>query len=119
MTADVVDEVVVEVLAAADCVFEVAEGFDDGEGVLLDELFAAALCARKATNRFAKNGLLVGMALSGRLVSPPFPAAVNFFFLFNQDPQATLLLALLFHASSSWCFLFDCGKGLVLLLAQR
>lgn len=89
MTADVVDEVVVEVLAAADCVFEVAEGFDDGEGVLLDELFAAALCARKATNRFAKNGLLVGMALSGRLVSPPFTAAVNFFSFQPRSPSST------------------------------
>lgn len=54
----------VELLAAADWVLGPAEGFDDGEDGdgLLEEPFAVALCARNATNRFARKGLLVGMA---------------------------------------------------------
>ncbi|CUS09143.1 unnamed protein product [Tuber aestivum] len=45
----------VELLVAAG-VFGPAEGFDEGEDddVLLEEPFAVALCARNATNRFAR-----------------------------------------------------------------
>jgi hypothetical protein len=69
------EDAVVEVLEAVDWVFGAAEGFDDGEGGLLDGLFAVALCARKATNKFARNGLLVGMALSS---TSPCPFLLSF-----------------------------------------
>lgn len=49
--------------------------FEDGDGGVALEEALAALCARKATSRFARRGRLVGMTLSFLFFSFPFNGA--------------------------------------------